>query len=181
MSLSSIVPARAWDWYQTPDGRKMVRYSMVSVVAVPVGLLGLAIGLEVFGMSPGWAGVFGACVGAVPSYYLNRSWVWGKTGKSHLMKEIVPFWLISLVGVLFSGWIEALAGHWTKAHGIEGLARLVLLLAANVAGFGVLWAAKYMLFNKVLFVVQHAHDAQPHTHAEEIEAGLAGAAGAPEL
>jgi len=168
------------DWYDTPDGKKMVRYSMVSVVAVPVGLIGIAIGLEVFGMSPGWAGIFGASLGAVPSYYLNRTWVWGKSGRSHVVKEILPFWIITLIGVLFSGWVENVAGHWTTSHGWVGMGRLVVLLAANVAGFGVLWVGKYILFNKVLFRATHA-DGHPHTHIEEIEAGLAGAAGAPEL
>ncbi|HEX2117654.1 MAG TPA: hypothetical protein VHF91_00595, partial [Acidimicrobiales bacterium] len=37
-------------------------------------------------------------------YYLNRKWAWGKKGKSHLMKEIVPFWSLALLGLIFSTW-----------------------------------------------------------------------------
>jgi len=178
--LIGNVPAPLRSWYDTPGGRKKVRYAMVSVVAVPVGEVGILLGLVVFAMSAGWANVFGNSLGAIPSYYLNRTWVWGKGGRSHLMKEIVPFWVITIIGVLFAGWVGHVVGGWAKDHHWGGLGRVVLLLAANLAAFGVLWVAKYVLFNKVLFKVQHVHDG-PHTHAEATEAGLAGAAGAPDL
>ena len=178
-SLTRALPAPVRTWYGTEHGRKMVRYSMVSVVAVPVGEIGILIGLVVFGMSAGWAGLFGNACGSVPSYYLNRTWVWGKNGRSHLMKEIVPFWIITVIGVLFAGWVVHLAGTWTTRHHWNGLGKSVLLLSANLAAFGVLWVGKYILFNKVLF--KATHDSAPHSHAEEHEAGLAGAAGAPEI
>ena len=50
------------------------------------------------------------------------------------------------------------AGIVTRHHGITGAARLVILLLANIGGFGVLWVAKYIVFNKVLFVVRHHPD-----------------------
>ena len=158
----------------------MVRYSMVSVVAVPVGEVGIAIGL-LFGLAPGWAAVFGNSLAAVPSYYLNRTWVWGKSGRSHLMKEILPFWTITVLGIAFAGWVGHAVGNWAKDNDVVGLERALLLLAANAAAFGVFWVGKYIFFNTVLFRVQHHDDGLPHSHAEAHEAGLAGAAGAPEL
>jgi putative flippase GtrA len=159
----------------------MFRYTMVSVVAVPVGLIFDILALDVLKWSPGWSGIFGAGFGAVPSYYLNRSWAWGKTGRSHVWKEIVPFWAIALVSTLFAGWTQRTAGNWVKRHDIIGLERQVIILGAYLFGFGVLWIVKYVIFNTVLFKVQHAHDGLAHTHAEAREAGFAGAAGVPEL
>jgi putative flippase GtrA len=158
----------------------MTRYAMVSVVAVPVGELGIVIGLGVLSLSPGWAAVFGNSMGAIPSYYLNRTWVWGKGGRSHLVKEILPFWVISLIGVLFGGWFGSLGGTYAKHHHITGNVKVVLLLSANLLAFAILWVGKYIIFNKVLFGVVH-HDGAVHPHSEHTEAGLAGAAGAPEL
>jgi len=178
--LADLVPPPLRSWYATPDGKKMVRYAMVSVVAVPVSEIGIALGLVVLGLSAGWANVFGNSLGAIPSYYLNRTWVWGKGGRSHLVKEIVPFWTITVVGVVFAGWVGHVVGNWTKRHHWAGAGRVIVLLVANLAAFGVLWVAKYILFNKVLFKVTH-HDGREHTHAEATEAGLAGAAGAPDL
>jgi len=150
-----LAPQVAQDWYATPHGKKMVRYTAVSVVAVPVGLAFDVLALDGFGWSPGWSGVFGAAFGAIPSYYLNRSWAWGKTGKSHLWREIVPFWVIAVIGVIFAGWTQNLAGHYVKHHDITGLVRQVVILGAYLAGFGVLWLAKFVIFNKFLFTVDH--------------------------
>jgi putative flippase GtrA len=159
------------DWYGTPQGRRMVRYTLVSAVAVPVGSVFYLVALQLFGWSPGWSGVFGASAGAVPSYYLNRSWAWGKTGKSHLWKEVLPFWVLALIGVLFSGWTQSLASHFVKHHGIHDLSRVVILYAAYIGGFGVLWIGKYFIFNKVLFVVGHHHPHADPAINSSVEAG----------
>ena len=173
------MPAPFRRWYATEHGRKMTRYAMVSIVSVPVGLAGIPLGLAL-GLTPGWALVFGNTLGAVPSYWLNRSWVWGKGGRSHLVKEILPFWIISLVGVAFSGWFGHIAGTYAHHHHIKGAGLAALLDGANLAAFGILWVAKYIIFNQVLFAVTH-HDGATHGHDEQTEAGLAGTAGSPEL
>lgn len=36
----------------------------------------------------------------------------------------------------------------------SGVLRILILLVANVAGFGILWVAKYVVFNRLLFVVR---------------------------
>jgi putative flippase GtrA len=146
-----LAPQPVLDWYATPHGTRLVRYTLVSVVAVPIGLIFDIIALDLFHWSPGWSGIFGAAWGAVPSYYLNRTWAWGKSGRSHLWKEIVPFWVIAFIGVLFAGWTQGLAGHDVKHHDITGLLRQIIILGAYLAGFGVLWLVKYVIFNKVLF------------------------------
>jgi hypothetical protein len=75
-----------------------------------------------------------------------------------LFSEVLPFWMITLVGIGFSFVVAHEAGQVTRHHGITGAARLLILLLANIAGFGVLWVAKYIVFNKVLFVVRHHPD-----------------------
>ena len=176
----NLLPGPFRRWYDTEHGRKMTRYAMVSGVAVPVGEIGILVGLKGLHLTAGWANVFGNSIGAVPSYYLNRSWVWGKGGRSHVLKEITPFWVITLVGVVFGGWFGHLGGTYARHHHITGNARVLLLLAANLVAFAILWVGKYVFFNRVLFAVTH-HDGLAHTHEERAEAGVAGAAGDPEL
>ena len=144
-------------WYRTPDGRKKLRYAMVSVVAVPIGTVGVFL-FNVLGLAAVWAAILGNSVAAVPSYLLNRYWVWGKQGKNRFFSEILPFWALTLLGIAFSAVVAHLADHFAKHHDITGLARDVILALANLAGFGVLWVAKYIIFNKVLFVVKHRPD-----------------------
>jgi putative flippase GtrA len=140
---------------------------MVSVVAVPVGLVFDVIALDGFHWSPGWSGLFGAGVGAIPSYYLNRAWAWGKSGRSHLWKEIVPFWVIALVSTLFAAWTQSEAGHHTNKHKVSGQ---VIILGAYLAGFALLWVVKYVIYNEVLFVARHHH----HDDGDDVEAPLPG-------
>jgi putative flippase GtrA len=146
-------------WYRRPGGRKKVRYALVSVVAVPVGTAGVVL-FNVVQSSALVGAVLGNSVGAVPSYLLNRYWVWQKGGRNRLLGEILPFWVITLIGIGFSGYVGHEAGQFTRHHHVTGLARAGILAAANLAGFGVLWVAKYVLFDRVLFVVRH-HGEEP--------------------
>ena len=55
--------------------------------------------------------MFANVVATIPSYFLNRMWVWGKGGRSHVMKEIVPFWVMSAIGITVSIGGAAVARH----------------------------------------------------------------------
>jgi putative flippase GtrA len=140
---------------RTPAGKKMVRYSLVSVVSVVVSQVVLFAAQSFW--SARTSNIVAVCVSAIPSYYLNRAWAWGKTGKSHLMKEIVPFWSLALLGLIFSTWAadyaETNAHHWT---GSDLGVRLIVNIAA-LAAFGVLWVGKFFIFNRLMF----AHQPEP--------------------
>ena len=166
--LLRLAPGSLDQWYETTNGRKKVRYAVVSMVAVPIGTAAVAV-FNLVGVTAGLSALLGSSVGAAPSYSLNRYWVWGKTDKNRIMAEILPFWTITLVGIGFSFFVGHDAGQFTNHHDITGLTRLVILLVANVTGFGLLWVAKYLLFNKALFVVRReATSGTVPTTAEQV-------------
>jgi putative flippase GtrA len=137
---------------RSPGGQKLLKYSAVSAISVVIGETCLVIFQLVVGLSPGWANLAAAAVATFPSYELNRSWAWGKSGKSHLWKEVVPFWVLAFVGLAFSEVTAIAAGnyadhrHWT--HNGRGL----LVAAVVLATYGVLWIGKFVIINKLLFV-----------------------------
>lgn len=143
--------------------QKLFRYSMASVVAVVVSNLFLLLFVGVIDMGEVLASTLATCIAAVPSYEMNRKWAWGKTGKSHLLKEVIPFWGLALLGWAFSTlavwWIGGVAKHDHFSHGAKTLA----VLAVYFGAFGVLWVGKFMIFNSVMFV-QHHHE---HEHPDE--------------
>src|SRR5207245_1425185 len=59
-------------------------------------LVALALGA---GVPAGSANVIAVCCGIAPSYFANRHWVWGRSGRSDVVREIVPFWTLSLAGL----------------------------------------------------------------------------------
>ena len=125
--------------------RKPVRYSLVSVVAVGVSQLVLIICSALLDWSAVASNLTAVSIGSIPSYTLNRSWVWGKRGGSHLWREVVPFWAFALLGLAFSTLLVHLASTWNNSP--------VVLSAANLTAFGLLWVAKYLFLDALLFRV----------------------------
>ena len=72
-----------WERRDTPQAKQLFRYTMVSVISTIVSFGVLLIVYGIFrAFSEVWSTVFANVVATVPSYYLNRSWVWGKNGRS---------------------------------------------------------------------------------------------------
>jgi putative flippase GtrA len=157
------------DWLHTHEGRKVLRYSMVSVVSTGVSLVVIAI---VYGLLHLWSEVpstvFGNAVATFPSYWLNRKWAWGKHGRSHFLKEVVPFWTMAAVGIAFSILWASLARHIAIKYQLDHFETTVLVLVANIMSFGVFWVLKLLLFNR-LFQSELQEFDEHLTHEEEKE------------
>ncbi|MEY2470844.1 MAG: hypothetical protein QOK28_173 [Actinomycetota bacterium] len=147
--MTSIADLRARA--KSPGGQKAIKYTLVSVISVIVTQIAL-LGLQLLHMSPVAANLAACTIGGVPSYYLNRRWAWGKSGKSHLWKEVVPFWTLNFIGIGFSTGCVAIADHWSLSHHYSHLVRSLLNNAANLGAFGVLWVGKFLAFNKLMFI-----------------------------
>lgn len=154
---------------RSPAGRKMVRYSLISVICVIISTAMLALLVGVLRWSAFWASLTATSVATIPSFELNRKWAWGKSGKSHLWKEIVPFWTLAFIGLAFSTWASVLAETFSKHHHLSHLVHTVVVEGAFVGAFGLLWVGKFVIFNKVLFV----------HHPEDLTAALDGRSGLP--
>jgi putative flippase GtrA len=142
---------------RSPMGQKLFRYSMASVVAVIVSNLFLLLFIGVIDMGEVLASTLATSIAAVPSYEMNRKWAWGKKGKSHLLKEVVPFWGLALLGWAFSTLAVWVMGRYAKAHDFSHGAKTFSILGVYFAAFGVLWVAKFVIFNRLMFV-HHHHD-----------------------
>src|SRR5580693_1626831 len=142
-----------WQKRGTPEAWQLFRYTAVSGISTAVSFGVLAI---VFGVLHLWgeigSTVFANLVATVPSYFLNRKWVWKKGGRSHLMKEIAPFWAMSAIGIVVSIGGAAIARKIGIDHHLNHLMQTALVLAANIMSFALFWVLKYMLFNRLFHV-----------------------------
>jgi len=125
--------------------RRPVRYAMVSVVAVAVSQIVLLTTNGLLGWDAVISNITAVTAGSIPSYLLNRAWVWGKRGRNHFWREVMPFWALALVGLGFSTLLVAIAHRWNDATWVVS--------AANLSAFGILWVAKYLLLDAILFKV----------------------------
>ncbi len=122
---------------------RLVGYSTVSAGTVVVTQAVLVVAYAVLGWPAVAANVVAVCVAAGPAYHANRRWVWSRTDRHSLTGEILPFWAYSLAGLGISSLLVALADRWWQST--------VAVSAANLIGFGVLWAGKFILLDRVLF------------------------------
>ena len=142
-----------WEKRDTPEAKQLLRYTMVSVISTVVSFAVLGL---VFGVFHIWgevgSTVFANVVASIPSYFLTRSWVWGKKGRSHLVKEIIPFWTMSALGVAFSIIGASIAKRIGTHYGLSHFEQTILVEVANVTSFAVFWVAKYLVFNRIFKV-----------------------------
>ncbi len=59
--------------------RRLRRYAGVSVISTAVSLAVLTLLVGTDAVTVGWANVIATGVGTVPSFELNRRWVWGRS------------------------------------------------------------------------------------------------------
>lgn len=165
--MSELVTV-VWDWLHTREGRKIFRYTMTSVITTGVSLFVLGL---VFGVLRLWSEVpstlFANVVAAFPSYWLNRRWAWGKSGRSHVLREVLPFWVMALTSIAFSMVGASLARYLGTHFQLHHFEETVLVLAANVLSFGIFWVLKLMVFNRTFKVPALLDEMDEHLRSEE--------------
>jgi putative flippase GtrA len=146
-------------------GALAVRYSMVSVVGVVITQVQLILYVGILDRDPTWSNVIAVSLCSVPVVLLNKWWVWSHDGKVSLRREVLPFWVFTLAGLLLSTLMVAI---------VEGFSESTLLvMGANISGFGLLWVAKFLFLDQVMFghseveeVLSQADDGAPAPAAE---------------
>jgi putative flippase GtrA len=131
--------------------QRMSRCLLVSVGTTLLSaavLVVLALGA---GVPAGSANVIAVLCGIGPSYLANRNWVWGRSGRGSLVSEVLPFWALSLAGLVISTVAVSMVG--SAAATWSTTARAVALPFANLSTFAALWLVQFALLDKVLFHV----------------------------
>ena len=140
---------------------KFLRYSMVSVVAVGISELVIFVCAWLFHLSGVASNALGAAASTPAAFELNRKWAWGKTGKSHMWREVVPFWALTVAGLAASTVTVDIADRLAKSNHVVGLDRALAIMGASLFAWGVVWVIKFVIFNRLVFANGHA-EAGPH-------------------
>ena len=128
----------------------IARFRVLGPKFIAVSLIGTVISQSLIVLFKGrwdWNGgvanLVAVCISAVPSYYLNRAWVWGKRGSSSMAREVLPFWIMTLAGLALSTFFAYVADRiWDATIAVN---------IANLAGFGVLWVLKFLVLDRYVF------------------------------
>jgi putative flippase GtrA len=97
------------------------------------------------------ANILAAGVATVPTYLLYRRWVWQQTGRSHLRREVAPFMVVVVVGLVVVTWAadlgEAAGARITDAR----LGQTVVVVVFTLAACFALWVARFFFLDQFLF------------------------------
>ncbi|MEM7339555.1 MAG: GtrA family protein [Actinomycetota bacterium] len=117
------------------------RYGAVSILNVINHQILLNIAHNVWGWGGGVSNVFAAFLAAIPAYFISRQWVWKVQGAHSIRGEVVPFWTLSLLGLLIS---TALAEGGERIFG-SGLP----VALGSLLGYFIVWLAKFVILDKM--------------------------------
>ncbi|MCU1395839.1 MAG: hypothetical protein JWM34_4267 [Ilumatobacteraceae bacterium] len=141
---------------------KFFRYAAVSGVSTVVSQTVLAVLVATRTTGAVWANIIATIAGTIPSFELNRRWVWGKSGQRSLGREMIPFAALSATGLGLSTITVAIMEHFTNTWSTTG--RTVSIQFASLSAFGLVWVFQFFILDKVLFKHNHGHG-QPSTGA----------------
>ena len=131
---------------------------MVSVISTTVSLSVLGTLVATRALTPGWANVVATGAGIGPSFELNRRWVWHKEGRRSLAAEIGPFCVLSFIGLALSTLAVHVAAGWATDR-LRPTLRTAAVEAANIAAFGSVWVAQFVVLDRLVFRPQRVHEA----------------------
>jgi len=135
-------------------GAKVLRYCGVSVVNVITGQSILAFCLAVLDLSGVVSQFWSAMLSAIPAYILSKRWVWKQTGPDSFRNEVLPFWIMTGIGLGFALLVVGIADRNTDSTPV--------LMIASLGAYGIVWVAKYLVLDRLMWKVTH-HGADPET------------------
>ena len=137
------------------SGGKLLRFGAVSAFNVVFGQTLLYGAQTVLDWAAVTSNIFSVTVSAIPAYLLSRYWVWQKRGKNHLMKEVLPFWSLAILGfVLSTTAVWFVEKQWDP--------RPIFINLTSLTAFGVVWVSKFFILDRFLFRVDEPdEDAAP--------------------
>jgi putative flippase GtrA len=154
-------------WSKTHEGKKLIRFASVSAISTVVSFTTISV---VYGTKlvhgEITSTVVGNMVATIPSYYLNRSWTWGKKGRSHFRGEVLPFLLMAVLGTTFSIFGATLARGVVSSNDVHHLLNTAIVAFANLISFGIFWVLKLKVFNRI-FHVDELAEMDEHLSTEE--------------
>ena len=144
-----------------------LRYGAGSLVAMACSELVLVGAYDVAGAGPQVAAVLAWVAGALPNYVLNRRWAWRSTEPSRSKdrggRELALYWAITLVTATAA--VAATTGmdDWIKGTVTSRGEQSLLLAAAYLLAYGVVFVAKFVLFDRWVFADRRSRHQVPST------------------
>jgi putative flippase GtrA len=135
---------------RTTLGLRFGRFAVAAISAFVTTEVVLTICAGPLSLSATWSSLVAWFSGALVSYVLSR-WAWKRKGRPSVLRETVPFWIVSGMVVAILWLATKFAYHaatWADLHGVERIGFVDLIY--GVANLGT-FLLRFLFFHYVLF------------------------------
>ena len=131
-------------------GIRFGRFAVAAIAAFLTTLVTLTICAGPLALTATWASLIAWFSGALVSYVLSR-WAWKRKGRPNLLKETLPFWIVSAMVVAILWVATKFAYHAATWLDLSGAERVLFVdLVYGVANLGT-FLLRFLFFHYVLF------------------------------
>lgn len=129
---------------------RLFRAAASSVAATVLSQVALLAVLAAHG-APVLASTLAWAAGAIFNFIVTRHWVWGRRGRPRIRRELMPYLAVIGVGGLASVGLTTLVGKLLTPLDLPHPLFVVLVDAAYVGGYAVVFVLKFTLLDRFVF------------------------------
>ena len=149
-NLIDKLPPAVSSRLRTRLGKQFSRFAIVAVVSLAASEAALFAFTMLLQWTYGVSGVLAAVVGAVVSYVMSR-WAWNRKGRPDVLRETVPFWLVSAGAWLVLGLATKLGHNIAQAMGVHGFQHFIIVGGVYFLANCLTFLGRFLIFHYVLF------------------------------
>jgi putative flippase GtrA len=161
-------------------GIRFTRFTLVAVASVAASQIALSLLLGPGHQTAGFSGGLAAVIGAGVSYVLSR-WAWERKGRPDLLRETLPFWLVSVGVWVLMAFAAKIGVHLAASMHLHGAERIAVADGTYFAANCLTFLLRFLLFHYVLFADPRSKRASAKAESAQRESAGPPAAGAEPL
>jgi putative flippase GtrA len=148
---------------------KVLRYAAGSVVATVCSEATFVLFYGGLRATPAIASCVAWFAGAVPNYWLNRTWTWKRRGKPSFTREVLPYLAIILITLLIAVLATSTVDDMVSSGPVGARVRVAAVGGTYLGVYGVMFLLRFFLLDS-LFRRAGAHrqrvavETVPSTH-----------------
>ena len=143
-----------------------MRYVGGSVVAAVCSEVTLVVLYGLLHMAPGLASCLAWLAGAVPNFWLNRTWTWRRRGRPELRREVLPYVGIILITLLLATLLTAAVDRWARDGAAGSTARVLLVAGTFLAVYVAMFVLRFLLLDRLFSRLERP--ARPESEPEAL-------------
>jgi putative flippase GtrA len=131
-------------------GVRFGRFAVAAIAAFATTEVVFTICAGPLKLSATWATLVAWFSGALVSYILSR-WAWKRKGRPNLLRETLPFWVVSAMVVAILTLVNKFGYHSADWMGLQGAERVLYLDAVYGVANLITFVLRFLFFHYVLF------------------------------